>query len=384
MRGLKVGLVCGVILFGCGDSGGTSASAGATDSSTSSNTTVATTTDAAPTTTDGTTAGHSGSDSLSTTGTTSTTVEPTTMVEQTSGSSTTEPISPSTTDPGTTTGDTSTGDTSTGDTGTGDTSTGGDPPCVIGDVEDTLAFTYSKSIDLAPIDTIQASFYNQDAQEIVFFSYFGQGRRYSLDGAPLGDVMAPPEALPSLDGATFDQVNRTGLLITQGCKIVEVDPITMATITTIQLDNAKFKLNICAGLAIGIDGYMYVNSFFTDEVVVMTRDGQTEIRRIDLAALGLPRPDGISLIAGSDNFLVLSTVGIRSGILSPADVVLVGPAPTGQAEPPMIGGGITNPDAVLTVCGNGHAWLCDEYGTKCHDYVPMDGDKDACACTIPQ
>jgi hypothetical protein len=29
--------------------------------------------------------------------------------------------------------------------------------------------------------------------------------------------------------------------------------------------------------------------------------------------------------------------------------VLVGPAPTGQAEPPMIGGGITNPDAVLTI-----------------------------------
>ena len=28
----------------------------------------------------------------------------------------------------------------------------------------------------------------------------------------------------------------------------------------------------------------------------------------------------------------------------------------------MIGGGITNPDAVLTVCGNGHAWLCRRRG----------------------
>lgn len=278
------------------------------------------------------------------------------------------------------------GTTTVGETGTTSetTMTTGDPPCEIADVEDTLAFTYSKSIDIAPIGTIQASFYNQDAQEIVFFSFFGQGRRYTLDGVAIGDVMAPPEALPSLDGATFDQVNRTGLLLTQGCNIVEVDPVTMATLATTQLDTAKYGLNVCAGLAIGIDGNMYVNSYFTNKILVVTRDGQTEIKSIDLAPLDLKAPDGISLIAGSPNFLVLSTEGIRSAIMSPEAVVLVGPNVTGQDKPPMIGGAITNPDAILTVCGNGHAWLCDEYGTKCHDYVPMDGEKDACACTIPQ
>ena len=51
---------------------------------------------------------------------------------------------------------------------------------------------------------------------------------------------------------------------------------------------------------------------------------------------------------------------------------------------PLKGGAVPNSDAILTVCGNGHAWVCEEYGSKCHDYAPEDGDKDACACTIPQ
>lgn len=362
---------CLVLVLGCGDSGRTSASAAVSASTSPGDTTHGD----APTTTGGATAGQSASDSQATMGAVSTSLEPTT--EPTT--STTAQSSASTTDASATT---MTGATeSSGDTTDGTT---GEAPCVIADVPDTLAFTYSKSIDLAPINTIQASFYNQDDKEIVFFSYFGQGRRYSLDGTPLGDVMAPPEALPALDGATFDQVNRVGMLINQACTIVEVDPVTIAPLASIQLDVAKYGLQTCSGIAIGLDGHMYVNSFFTDEIVVLTRDGQNEIRRIDLQPVGLPRPDGITLIAGSANFLILSTTDIRSGILGSDDTVIVGPSPTGQDAPPLVGGNITNPDAVLTVCGNGHAWVCDEYGTGCHDYVPNDGDKDACACTIPQ
>lgn len=371
-------------LFGCGDSGGASASGTTGDASATASTTSDTTSSPPPTTTDGTTTGQSGTDgATTTTGPASTT---TTQDPSTADPTTTEPIAtPSTTADETTATDTTTTTTADADTTDADTTdTTGAAPCAIADVTDTLAFTFSKSIDLAPINTIQASFYNQDDKEIVFFSFFGQGRRYTLDGTPLGDVMAPPEALPALDGASFDQVNRVGMLITQGCAVVDVDPVTMETLAVIQLDKAKFGLMTCAGVAIGVDGNMYVTSFFTDELVVFTRDGQTEVGRIDLAAIGLPRPDGISLIAGSENFLVLSTIGIRSAILSPGGDVIVGPNPTGKALPPMIGGDITNPDAVLTVCGDGHAWLCDEYGTKCHDYIPMDGDKDACACTIPQ
>ncbi|MBZ5709723.1 hypothetical protein [Nannocystis pusilla] len=364
MRDLKFSVCLIAALIGaCGDSGRPMDSAGATDGPGISTAAPGGSTGPTPTTSDGSTVGQGGDVSTSTSTTGS-------VDEPTAASTTPEPATSST-------GPVSAGESS----GSSDT---GESGCVIGDVEDTLAFTYTKSIDLAPIDTIQASFYNQDAQEIVFFSYFGPGRRYSLDGTPLGDVMAPPEALPALDGASFDQIKRVGMLITQGCAVVDIDPVTMETLEVLQLDVVKFGLQTCAGVAIGVDGSMYVTSFFTDEVVVMTRDGQTELDRIDLAAVGLPRPDGISLIAGSDNFLILSTTGIQSAILTPKGEVIVGPAPTGQDLPPMIGGGITNPDAVLTVCGNGHAWLCDEYGTLCHDYVPMDGDKDACACTIPQ
>ncbi|MCB9565697.1 MAG: hypothetical protein H6710_00445 [Myxococcales bacterium] len=275
-------------------------------------------------------------------------------------------------------------DTSGGVTDT-DTDTGVDPgKCMIADVEDTLAFNYVKTIDLVDIDTIQASFYNIAAKEIVFFSFYGEGRRFTIDGEPIGDVMAPPEALPSLDGGSYDQVNEVALLVNQGCRLVEADPITLETLKAIQLDTVKFKIGVCAGVAIGVDGDMYVISWQTEEMVKMTRDGQTELGRVDLAALGLSRPDGVSLIAGSENFLVLSSTNQQAAILAPDGTIVVPPGPVGKAVPPFKGGGIPNSDASLTVCGNGHAWLCEEYGTHCHDFAPEDGDKDACACTIPQ
>ncbi len=255
---------------------------------------------------------------------------------------------------------------------------------MIGDVEDTLGFIHQKSIDLGDINTIQASYYNIAAKEIVFFSYFGKGRRFTIDGTPIADVMAPPEALPKLDGASYDQVNGVALLITQDCRLVEADPVTLQTLKVIQLDTVKFKIGVCAGVAIGVDGDMYVISWQTEEMVKMTRDGQTELARVNLAGLDLSRPDGISLIAGSENFVVLSSAKQQAAILTPKGGIVVPPGKVGQMLPPFEGGAITNPDASLTVCGNGHAWLCDEYGTKCHDYAPKDGDKDACACTIPQ
>ena len=278
----------------------------------------------------------------------------------------------------------STSSTSAGESSTGAGSSTGEAMCFIADVEDTLGFVYSKSIDLVDIDTIQASYYNIDASEIVFFSYYGKGRRFTIDGQPLGDVMAPAEALPKLDGASYDQVNKVAMLLTQDCRLVEADPVTLVTSKVTQLDVAKFKIGICAGVAVGVDGNMYIISWQTQEMVKMTRDGLTELGRIDLLALDLARPDGISLIAGSENFLVLSSQKQQAAILAPDGALVVAPGPVGKAAPPLKGGNVPNSDASLTVCGNGHAWVCEEYGSKCHDYAPEDGDKDACACTVPQ
>ena len=338
------------------------------------------------------------SEGMGGTGTASTGAPPTSDAAQTAeastdptgggGTGTDGEISTSTSTTSSTTSST-TGDASSGgamsssepESGSNDT---GASSCEIDDVEDTLGFVYVRTIDLVDIGTIQASFYNIEAEEIVFLSFGGAGRRYTIDGVALGDVQAPPEASSALDGASYDSAKEVALLLTQGCLLVEVDPVTLQTISSIQLDTAKLGLQICAGLAVGVDGKLYVNSYATSEMVRLSRDGQDELGRIDLGALDLGWPDGVSLIAGSENFLVLSTKKQQAAILTPEGVLVVPPSSVGKALPPFKGGQIINSDACLTVCGNGHAWLCDEYGTQCHEYAPEDGDKNACTCTIPQ
>jgi hypothetical protein len=385
-------LVLSSFWIACGTNGGSGDDAGAsTTAATGSSGADATggTADA-PTSTStstsglGGTASSSGEDTGVATGATDSTADATTDSAGSTGAGTTTGGVVSTGGPDSSTGeaDSSTG-VSSGESSTGESSTG-EAMCAIADVEDTLGFVYSKTIDLVDINTIQASYYNIDAAEIVFFSYFGKGRRFSIDGQALGDVMAPAEALPKLDGASYDQVNKVAMLLTQDCRLVEADPVTLATTKVIQLDVAKFKIGICAGVAVGVDGDMYIISWQTQEMVRMTRDGQTELARVDLLALDLARPDGISLIAGSENFLVLSSQKQQAAILSPKGTLVVVPGAVGKNVPPLKGGNVPNSDAILTVCGNGHAWVCEEYGTKCHDYAPEDGDKDACACTLPQ
>ena len=381
---------CGVA---CGANGGSGDSVGASETATTGSSGAEATggTVDDPTSTSTSTSGLSGAASTGDAGTSTASGAP----DSTGGASTagTEGTGdPTSTGPGSTGGpDSSTGGTgstgslsasSTGESG-GESSTGADG-CFIADVEDTLGFVYTKTIDLVDINTIQASYYNIDAGEIVFFSYFGKGRRFTIDGQPLGDVTAPAEALPKLDGASYDQVNKVAMLITQDCRLVEADPVTLMTSKVIQLDVANFKIGICAGVAVGVDGDMYVISWQTQEMVRMTRDGLTVLGRVDLLALDLARPDGISLIAGSENFLVLSSQKQQAAILSPKGTIVVAPGAVGKDIPPLKGGNVPNSDAILTVCGNGHAWVCEEYGTRCHDYAPEDGDKDACACTIPQ
>ena len=380
-------LVLSGLLVACGgsDNDGASASASATVTAGSSSSASTGGTEG-PTSTLGGTGSTGGDATSASAGTTDTDGVTTTSPggpTGTDGSSSVGGTDSSSSGTGDTTGTDSTGSVSASSSSTGGSSTG-EAMCFIADVEDILDFTYTKSIDLVDINTIQASYYNIDAAEIVFFSYFGKGRRFTIDGQPLGDVMAPAEALPKLDGASYDQVNKVALLLTQDCRLVEADPVTLVTSKVIQLDVAKFKIGICAGVAVGVDGNMYVISWQTQEMVQMTRDGQTELARVNLLALDLARPDGISLIAGSENFLVLSSQKQQAAILSPKGAVVVPPGAVGQNVPPLKGGMVPNSDAILTVCGNGHAWVCEEYGTKCHDFAPEGGDKDACACTVPQ
>jgi len=306
--------------------------------------------------------------------------------EASSGAPTTEPG-------GTSTGEATTTATSSGTTAAGESSTGagstststGEFVCDPNDVEDTLAFTYVGQFDTGiPDAVLQASYYNVDADEVMIMSFSGKARRFMVDGTPLGEVFdVPPQALPKLDGATYDPISKVGLLINQDCVLNEVEPQTLAILKTQPLG---FGMSICAGLAVGLDNNLYIASYGTDEMVTISRDGLQELGRVNLVQVaGLDGFDGIALIAGSDNFLVMSTSPTtKAAIVNPAGGVVVPASDLGQAMPPMIGGMPMLPDAVLTLCGNGHAWVCEAYKATCFDYAPAGGDLNACECLIPQ
>lgn len=291
------------------------------------------------------------------------------------------------TDPTTTTDPTTSGTTVDPTTGGDESSSSGTGGfvCDPNQVEDTKAFTYVSQFDTGiPDAVLQASYYNTDADEVMIMSFSGKARRFKVDGTPLGDVFdVPPAALPQLDGATYDPVTKVGLLINQSCVLNEVEPQTLAILKTQPLG---FGMSVCAGLALGLDNNLYIASYGTDEMVTISRDGLQEIGRVNLVqAAGIDGFDGIALIAGSENFLVMSTSPTtKAAIVNPAGGVVVAASDLGQAMPPMIGGMPMLPDAVLTLCGNGHAWVCEAYKATCFDYAPEDGDKNACACLIPQ
>ena len=352
-RGLWVAL--GLGLGACGDDGassgsGASATSGFTTSGGASTTGSATEAGSGSSSAGGTSGESTTSGGVSTSGSTSM------GATESSGASS-----------GSTSGDSSTGGT-----------TGGLPPCDPIAVPDTTEFVFSKAIEIG-VSTLQAGYYDNNRQEVTVLSFYGKGKRLDVDGNILGDVEAPAEALPRLDGAAYDTLADVGLLINQDCVLVEVDPETMAAVKVTQLG---FQMSICAGLAIDATRNLYIASYGTKELVVLDRDATEVILRTTIA--GMPNLDGIAEIAGSDNFLVNDTVTLTAAIIDPKGGVLVPSGAVGSA-PPLTGGGpVPQPDSMLTICLNGHTWVCDAYGTKCSDFAPSDGDKEACGCLIPQ
>lgn len=353
------GTILAFVLLGCGDDGGRGGSISA-GTGTGTGTASATGSTTAPTT-----AGPTGEASES---------ESSPTTSGSTGVASTE----ATTSTTTTSATSSTSGESSG-------SSSGGAVCDPNEVADTLAFTYVSQFDTGiPDMVLQASYYNSDADEVMIMSFSGKARRFMVDGTPIGDVFdVPAEALPKLDGATYDPVGKVGLLINQDCVLTEVEAQTLAVVKTQALG---FGMSVCAGLALGLDGNLYIASYGTDEMVTLSRDGLKEVGRVNVVqAAGIDGFDGIALIAGSENFLIMSTAPTtKAAIVNPAGGVVVAASDLGQGAAPMIGGMPMLPDAVLTLCGNGHAWVCEAYKATCFDYAPEDGDKNACACLIPQ
>lgn len=251
--------------------------------------------------------------------------------------------------------------------------------CEPDQIPDTLGFSFVKSIELG-IDTLQAGYYDSTRDRVVVFSFFGEGRVLDIDGNILEQIQAPPEALPALDGGAYDLASDLALLVTQDCDLIEVDPVTFAAVAVIPL-GLIHGMSVCAGLAIDPMSNLYISSFGTNELVVLDRSGQVQQQRVDMLAIGMPGVDGIAEIAGSDNFLINSTVDLTAAIIGADGSLLVGPGLVGDA-PIMGGGAVGQPDSMLTICTNGHTWVCDAYETTCSDFAPSDGDKIACGCLV--
>ena len=97
-------------------------------------------------------------------------------------------------------------------------------------VADTTAFTYVKKFDTGSRQGPAGLVLQRRRDEVMIMSFSGKARRFTTDGTPKGDVIdVPPEALPQLDGATYDAKLQRGLLINQGCVLNEVDPVTLAS-----------------------------------------------------------------------------------------------------------------------------------------------------------
>ncbi len=251
------------------------------------------------------------------------------------------------------------------------------PPCDPIAIPDTENFVFVKNIEIG-VDTLQAGYYDNNRQEVTVLSFYGDGKVLDIDGNILRDAAAPPEALPQLDGAAYDTAGDVALLINQSCVLVEADPETMTALSVTQLD---YGMSVCAGLAIDQQGDLYIASHGTRELVVLTRDTQTLITRVELPDYVCF--DGIAEIAGSDNFIVNDTTLREAMIVGPEGDVIVPSAAIGMA--PLTGvGQIGQPDSMLTICDNGHSWVCDAYGTVCSDFSPEGGDKAACGCLIPE
>ena len=258
------------------------------------------------------------------------------------------------------------------------------PPGCTAEPGELLGFAYERTIDLG-LAGLQAAFYNHDAEEMVFFSYHGRGKRFSLAGEHLGDVAAPEAVASILDGAAYDPFRRTALLIDQACTLAEVDPVTIEPhdVTPIPW---RHGLRACGGVAVGAEGELYVVSTATDEIVVLSRDLSRVMRRFKVDDEGLTNIDGVSVLPGSGHLLLLSTFDLKAALTTTTGEIVVAAAPIGSPDGLLRGGDDpVIPDATLASCIDGRVWVCEglEGRDGCYIYVPRSGEFDSCACLLP-
>lgn len=353
-------MLLGVVTAACGQTGADDGAAGSTSGGSSS----------------------SGGDSTGSTGTVgvpTTSAGDTTVTATSVGETGTTEAAPSTSGETSTSGGegSSTGDDMTGETG--GTDGGCDPDAVL----DAVSFNYVKTVDVG-VAGVTAGYYNVAANELVFLTASGEGVRLELDGTMIGAVEAPPMVSGGLDGAVYVPGEDTALLIDEDCNLAEVDPVTLAEISVEAIDAVQFDVAQCSGIALGPGGDLYVASLGTDEVVVISRDLTDEVDRFDVGSKGISVIDGISLIAGSENFLIVSGAMPAAGIFTATGEIVAPAAEIGGGMAPLVGGVMPSiPDGLFGACVNGQVWLCAGLqSSDCYKYAPEGGGESLCECLL--
>jgi hypothetical protein len=103
--------------------------------------------------------------------------------------------------------------------------------------------------------------------------------------------------------------------------------------------SVKFKIGICAGVAVGVDGDMYVISWQTQEMVKMTRDGQTELARVNLARARPEPPRRHQPDRGQRELRGPELAKQQAAILSPKGTIVVAAGQGRQMTCPPLKGG---------------------------------------------
>jgi RHS repeat-associated protein len=250
-------------------------------------------------------------------------------------------------------------------------------------------FTVAGTYEMGPppggtgtLGTLQAAYYDRVRDEVAVFSFWsGEGRVLDRSGQVLRTVQAPLGG--SLDGAVYDVATGRALFVNQSCVLVEADTATMEVLARHDDLAGLHRMSTCAGLAVGRDENLYFASYGTNEVVVISRDTRTLVRRIALGPINFSGVDGIAIVPGTGNFLLVSSTGDNYMTITPTGQVVTPPTSNGNA--PLSGGYLPGGwDGIVSICSTGHIWVCEEYGTRCVDYAPVDGDQNTCGCLSAQ
>jgi cysteine-rich repeat protein len=238
----------------------------------------------------------------------------------------------------------------------------------------------------APVFVPQASFYNPVRDELVVIAFEGDSAQiYNSNG----DLVRAASLLPtplgmSVDGAAYDGVAATALVVRHNCEVIELDPVTLGVITRRSLTGSGTvpPPTLCAGIDVGSDGNLYVADYNSARVLVYPRTGTTPLRAFSIA---VALPDNLARLPGTNRLMVANNSGGLFAIYDEAGTLLDGPSPIGTGI--ILGthtrSNTAGSDGLTFVGTTGRLWFCDHNAPVESCYLHTRGCASDAECPLP-